>query len=194
MKILKRVVVIIILSLVVGTAALLLVTYTPTDGNLLLGLKNMFSQKSDNSNIEKDTSFSDYADSVVDSDLGVVRGTSEKNSTAAEFQKWLTSRWAADKDPTEPIDTSYDFFAITVVGDNYVEARMNESSEEITLTLQCTPENTALFKSFNMVFVSANFEIIEEIKPGDMLYAKCAPGPSCQAVGPDCLLIRRPAS
>ena len=189
-KILKKVALaIFILSLIVSIL-FLVSNYLSDAGSLPLKLNNTPSQE--RGDPDQDTAFSAYTGSyVTDPDLGAVTGTSEKNQTVLEFQEWLGKRWVFNENTVEPVDARYDFFVITKVNDGDVYARKDGNQEVTQLSLKCSPENTVLFKSFNMEFVSANFEISREIKSGDMLYTKCT-SELCGVVGSECILIRRP--
>lgn len=140
---------------------------------------------------EQNDAFSIYASKsyVMDPDLGTVPGTVEKNEAANEFHQWNHKYWVTKEVTLESLDELYDRFIVMEVTDEGLSAIGLKNNESKTLTLKCSPENTALFKSFNMQFVSANFDITGELKPNDELYTKCV-SESCEEVGPKCVIVR----
>ncbi|KKS29013.1 MAG: hypothetical protein UW13_C0003G0109 [candidate division WWE3 bacterium GW2011_GWA1_43_94] len=190
MKILKKVALVTFLIFLIVGLVFLLFTYFIDNGSLSLGLSDLTSQE-DNSS-DQSTAFSVYTNSyVMDPDLGAVTGTSQKNQAAIEFQEWLRKRWVSNENPAEPVDTKYDFFVITGLNNGSVDVRTGEDQEMGSVSLRCLPEDTALFKSHNMEFVSANFDINREVKLGDTLYTECT-SELCEATSSTCVLVRRP--
>ena len=122
---------------------------------------------------------------VKDVDVGVVTGSSERNEVASEF--WDIFH-VADRQP-EDITKVYIRYSIDAVDGEVVRGVRLGASESRILQLKCLPEKTAMFKSLNMEFVSAGFDINKEIKIGDTLFVKCT-SETCESVGAECILIR----
>ena len=124
---------------------------------------------------------------VKDPDVGTVTGSSVRNEAASEF--WDIFH-IADRRPAD-ITKIYKRYGITGVDGKVVKGVMLGAFESQTLQLECSPEKTAMFKSLNMEFVSAGFDISKEIKTGDTLFMKCT-SETCESVGSECILIRFP--
>ncbi len=145
--------------------------------------------KNQNALHEQETAFSNLDDPyVVDSELGAVLGRAEITETA---KKLLYRFWVHTEESPEPIDEMYDRFVIQeIISNEKVVAKSLKDSRLGTLTLECQRENTALFKSLNMQFVSSDFDIAKEMKIGDMIYTRCL-SQACESVGPECIIVRR---
>jgi|GEM_PF-4003642 len=140
---------------------------------------------------EERTVFSELSNSyVVDTDLGAVPGVSEMNDAAKKLVDIYTS-WSVEGSAPVSIDDIYDrFIIVTILDSEKIGAKFIKNGEFKTLELRCLANDTALFKSGGMQFVSANFDIVKAMKVGDMLYTKCLAN-VCGSVGPECIIVRR---
>lgn len=136
---------------------------------------------------EVSTVFSSYSDSYLnDPDLGIVGGVGAMNGYAEKLSKIFRTGSAENSN----LDDIYDRFLVISKYDDGIEGRYLVDGVERKITLDCPYENNALFKNPNMIFVSANFNVLDEIVVGDILYSECI-DPECTLVGPSCIVVRK---
>ena len=126
---------------------------------------------------------------VDDPDVGTVTGSGSKNKDASEF----LGIFHVDGEKPEDITKIYNRFSINSVIGASVTGMLLGTDKSQSLQLGCLPEKTALFKSLNMEFVSAGFDIKKEIKVGDILFIKCETE-MCEPVGTECIIVRFPSN
>lgn len=141
-------------------------------------------------NISSDTEqapFESDTPLVKDPDLGAVYGTAEMTPVAYDFYM----RFHLPSSAPEPLDKMYRRFKVLSVDGAGVTVRTHDTQEIKNIRLVCDLSETALFKNVNIEFVSAGFDIKQEITAGDMLFAPCV-DESCVSVGPKCIILRNP--
>jgi len=131
----------------------------------------------------------DEASFVDDPDVGVVTGSDVKNEVAEEF--WNMFHVAAKR--PEDISKVYKRYSINAVGKTGITGTLLGTDRSQSLQPECLLAKTALFKSVNMEFVSAGFDVKKEIKIGDTLFIKCG-SETCESVSNECVIVRFPSN
>jgi hypothetical protein len=63
------------------------------------------------------------------------------------------------------------------------------ASERVLVTVECSPEETTSFLNTDMSYLDSNFNMMERIVTGEVLYTYCL-NESCSSIGRSCVLIR----
>ncbi len=118
-----------------------------------------------------------------DPDLGVVSGVRDSNKAAEEFMMVFHG-------PTflEGFD-AYTKFTILSKTDSAVEATIDKGTEVKQYKITCESEKTALFKDFNMTFVTSGGDALQTLSDGDLVYSRCGES-RCSEVGPECIIVK----
>ena len=122
---------------------------------------------------------------VKDQEIGVVLGEGRYNEVAGNFDAMFHLESARPED----ISKIYERYSISSVDGKVVKGTLLGAFDTTEFILECDPGQSALFKSRDMRFVSANLDIAKELKIGDTLFTKCVTEP-CDRVGPECIIIR----
>jgi len=122
---------------------------------------------------------------VRDPEIGLVLGEDRYNETAGNFDALFHLESARSED----ISKIYKRYSIVSMDGGVVKGVLLGASDTTEFILECDPGQSALFKSKDMRFVSANMSVAKELKIGDTLFTKCVTE-FCDRVGPECIIIR----
>ncbi len=172
---------VLVLLLIVGTGYLI-IKFSGVDLTVLLkiGGENVIVDK------KVDSVFGEASLSYVrDPEVGLVLGEDRYNETAGKFDALFHLESARSED----ISKIYKRYSITSMNGGVVKGVLLGASDTTEFILECNPGQSALFKSKDMRFVSANMNVTEELRIGDTLFTKCVTE-VCDRVGPECIIIR----
>lgn len=122
---------------------------------------------------------------VKDSEIGIVLGEGRYNDVAGNFDAMFHLESARPED----ISKIYKRYSISSVDGEVVKGTLLGALDITEFILECDPGQSALFKSRDIRFVSANLDVSKELKVGDALFTKCVTE-ACESVGPECIIIR----
>lgn len=125
----------------------------------------------------------DESPRVNDPDLGIVLGVPNSNKVAEDFMMVFHG-----PNFLEGYD-AYTKFTILSKNDSVAEATVDKGTEVKQYKITCESEKTALFKDFNMTFVTSGGDALQTLSDGDLIYSRCGES-RCSEVGPECIIVK----